>query len=940
MSWWEPLPETEFNSTHGAVYAEVGDVNYILGVSQGVRYGAVAEAEAGVYLFGPDTVATNNIFIAGPTTASGTVNVVTGYDQARDQAYIMIQSITQNYFRNNIKRFIPYEYWRKDAQLINEGGGEGNLENFVEVFALTLDEIKQAIDEFTELFDIDHCPPKYLRTIAEMLNYPLESVDTVAVQRAQLKSAIEWYKSKGARQGFIAILYAFGYHAEVIPLWTEHTEESTLPGVTSEVLSSEPNGILLAFSGQFIHPPHAGSIRITGRINGVPRLITDNGEGILVSDYASGLVDYDTGNWSLTFNPGPIADPLANAPTELVAKSYEFSQANEYEIFTETIPGVSKGNMPPNDYPLLVENGGTWFRSPHFGIRLKAIIGDKHAQIYWDSLTEGEVPITDELVAETPNSVLTEFTGTVSWFPLLAGTVEGSTDVLGAPVTITDDGIGGLSGSSLAATTVDHTPNGILASFGTDVSGTALYYPIEPGSVTIRAHLTDDSQATVVDDGLGILADVAKNVSGTITYATGEWHLDFGTLAPADDSYLEAIYTTPITGTIDYDEGDWTLTFGAPPTSTCDIIFDYTYDFLSLVNEIGYHRAFYQCVDILSKAGAGIQYHFDNDEFWYMFRRLEFLRPVFAVLDWIEHGLEMYEPGPIPTAPDCIMTVNPVRSEKGWYLGYCDLDDIQYTRLDQRLLGVDMLALPQQLPGSAATVNVALPDLDAIIYSVSAGGLVAVNGTLAHQWIYPGVEMTVTIGAAPYLVIDNGEGVLIGEDATVYGLIDYITGAWNLTFEGVNPDNPSDITVDYNYTTEVPPTDRSGVFPRGSTALPFPHLRDPQEGYCHPPEELFIDWYWLPEEPYTLPLTRNGMNLYPSAGPVPFIDHADFPSRGFTNALGQAGHANTFTRELGYALRPLSLLKVEVNPDPDAENWENQSTPWEVWTGPWENIGD
>jgi hypothetical protein len=189
-------------------------------------------------------------------------------------------------------------------------------------------------------------------------------------------------------------------------------------------------------------------------------------------------------------------------------------------------------------------------------------------------------------------------------------------------------------------------------------------------------------------------------------------------------------------------------------------------------------------------------------------------------------------------------------------------------------------------------------------------------------------------------VVDNGEGVLVGEDETVYGTIDYMTGDWELIFEGVNPDNPSVILVDYSYSTGIPPCDRSGAIPRGSTELPFPHVRDPQEGYCHPPEELDIDWYWLPEEQYQLPLTRDGMNLYPPAGPVPYIDHADFPSRGFTDASTDPGHANTLTREFGYATRPLSLLRVEANPPAEAENWENQGEPWENWTGPWENIGD
>lgn len=702
-----------------------------------------------VFIIEVETTERNFVYVVPPTPHSASLVVAPQYNSARDQASILIEKITQTYFQDNIKKFLPYEFWRKDAIAIEDGGGGGNLENYVEVFAITLDEIKQAIDEFTLIFDIDHCPPKYLRVIAEMINYPLESSDSTAVQRTQLKSAIEWYKSKGSRRAFISILYAFGYHADVIPLWTQHTDD------------------------------------------------------------------------------------------------------NPYQVFTETIPGVARGNDPPNDFPLLVENGGTWFRSPHYGIRLKAIVNDRHATIEWGSLTPEELPITEELVNYAPDSSLTSFSGSLKHVPMLSGTLTGSTYVLGAPL------------------------------------------------------------GDIVDDGAG-------NLSGT-----------------------------DITGTIDYDTGAWTLEFVTAPTFNADIIFNYTYDFSALVLEVGYHRAFYQMVDELAKEDVVLRYYLSDDDFWYMWRRIEFIRPAFAVLDWIEHGLEMYEWGPVPTEPDNVITVNPVRDEKGWYLGYCDLDDIQYNRLDARLLGPDFLTLDTPLGAGAPTVeHIVLPPgtPNEEIATVAEDDVVALNGTLDNQWLYPGVSIVVTIGGLDYTLGDNGEGVLVGEDETVYGLIDYIAGTWDLAFEGVNPDNPSSVYIDYYYTTEVPPCDRSGAFPRGSTALPFPHLRDPQEGYCHPPEDLFIDWTWLPEEPYTLPLTRDGMNLYPSAGPVPFIDHADFPSRGFTDAGGDAGHANTFTREFGYSTRPLSLLRVRAEaagvPEPDAENWENQNTDWDVWTGPWENIGD
>ena len=598
-----------------------------------------ATASNVIYITVNEAVATNFVYIIEPTTASRVIYVIPVSDIARDVGNITIQSITQTYFQENIKKFLPSEFWALDAESIEEGGGAGALGVMTQVFAVTLDEIKQAIDEFPQLFDIDHCPPKYLRVIAELLNFPLEDVDTVAEQRRQLKLAINLYKTKGARKAFTAILYAFGFYSSIIPLWTE-----------------------------------------------------------------------------------------------------------DYEVFYETIPGVAKGNDPPNNYKLLVENGGTWYRSPHFGIRLEGIIGDRHVWIDWGSVS-----------------------------------------------------------------------------------------------------------STLKDE----------------------------------------------------------------------------YD--ALAEQYTKHKAFYLMKDELIEAGATLQYHFDEDEFNYMWRRLEFLRPVFAVLDWLELQFFMQENYVVPDG-DFVMTANPYKSEKGWYLGYCDLDDIIYTRLDERLLGTDYLSITSPLTGASPGVTSVVNEE---VYVIS-GTETTLQGVLTHNWLYTGVTFTVTVGASDIDLEDNGEGVL-GEGRTdINGFIDYLTGEWVIYFWVGNPDDGSSVYADYNYTTEVPPTDRSGALPRGSTELPFPHLRDPQEGYCHPPEDLYIDWYYTEEDEYQLSLTRDGLGLYPKIGPTPKIDHSDFPSRGFTDGSSQPGHANTFTREKGYSTRPLSRLIVEANPDDESGNWENLNENWEDITEDWD----
>ena len=617
-----------------------------------VPIAAAATDHAAIYVIFHEAVGQNKVHVYVPSFAQQTISVVPSSAIARDSANVIVQTISQTYFQDNIINFLPSEWRKWDAIVREEGGGDGALNDFLQVFAISLDEIKQAIDDFTKVFDIEHCPPRYLKVIADLLNYPLEDGDSTAEQRRQLHTAIEWYKTKGSRKAFTSFLYAFGFYADVVPLWTEDYAEFT---------------------------------------EGIP------------------------------------------APTGLTS-------------FSDSIPGVAAGNDPPNDYPLLVENGGTWYRSPHFGVRLRMIIGDRHLTIEW---------------ADTPQEAKDRY------------------------------------------------------------------------------------------------------------YARAE--------------------------------------------------------------QIGAHWAFYEMVDELSTYGALLHYYFPQDSFEYLHRRIEFIRPVFAVLQWLETLVEMQEEYLIDDEA-FLPTANPTKEEPGWYAGYCDMDDITYTRLDERLLGSDMRTLPSPLVAGAPSVVDIVDEATASISSV----VFHVEGTLAHSWLYPDVTFEVTVGGSPVELTDNGEGILGSADGTIEGFLDYLTGDWQILFT-VSPDNPSNVLASYSYTTGIPPTDRSGVMPRGSTELPYPHLRDPQPGICHPIEELEVEIYYVTPDYYHLPLTRDGLNLYPTAGPVPFIDHADFPSRGFTD-VGGPGHANTFTRELGYSDRPLSLLKVEVNPPPAGVDWEDQSTDWELITTDWEEL--
>ncbi len=99
----------------------------------------IAEHSNWILVLEPTASAQNIVYVTPAAYALGSVTVVPVSEKARDSAYIMVQSISQDYFQNNIKKYLPYEYWRMDAKPLEEGGGEGSLASYMDVFAISLD---------------------------------------------------------------------------------------------------------------------------------------------------------------------------------------------------------------------------------------------------------------------------------------------------------------------------------------------------------------------------------------------------------------------------------------------------------------------------------------------------------------------------------------------------------------------------------------------------------------------------------------------------------------------------------------------------------------------------------------------------------------------------------------------------------------------------------
>lgn len=72
-----------------------------------------------------------------------------------------------------------------------------------------------------DFFDPDTCPEEYLDYLAATIAFRLESGDPVTLKRAQLRSAVRWYKEKGKINSFELLFRALGYDVEIFPLWMD-----------------------------------------------------------------------------------------------------------------------------------------------------------------------------------------------------------------------------------------------------------------------------------------------------------------------------------------------------------------------------------------------------------------------------------------------------------------------------------------------------------------------------------------------------------------------------------------------------------------------------------------------------------------------------------------------------------------------------------------------
>lgn len=273
------------------------------------------------------------------------------------------------WYSDNLLRFLPMEYEIRDAQY-------GDLADFLKIIAIPLDEFSDFIEEFTSIFDVDTCEAKYLPYLAKMLNYPLSDRDDEQSKRMQLKNAVEWYKRKGLHEGFRILFYSLGYVINLVELWTRDYENFerypgtwTPPVFHARIVGYNVNIVTITDANKYLRLSIDGSQEILVQLTtGLNRFLID------IAAEIDAALDPFGGDCYEDISGNLVIESRTYGETSIVRLIDIPNSAYQILGFT---PGIYYGidYEVPSDWPELYENGGAWYKSPHFGIEVYSIRG-------------------------------------------------------------------------------------------------------------------------------------------------------------------------------------------------------------------------------------------------------------------------------------------------------------------------------------------------------------------------------------------------------------------------------------------------------------------------------------------------------------------------------------------------------------------------------------
>ncbi len=107
-----------------------------------------------------------------------------------------------------VRALLPEVYTTSDAR--------GDLDIFLSVVALTLDELRTRIGGIPKLASPKDCPPDFLVYLAELVGAEYDPQAAPAPQRQRIREAIERYRRNGTTQGMDRELRGLGWDGEIV----------------------------------------------------------------------------------------------------------------------------------------------------------------------------------------------------------------------------------------------------------------------------------------------------------------------------------------------------------------------------------------------------------------------------------------------------------------------------------------------------------------------------------------------------------------------------------------------------------------------------------------------------------------------------------------------------------------------------------------------------
>ncbi len=111
------------------------------------------------------------------------------------------------YFEDKLIRLLPPLYKERDTS--------GDLQVFLRVPAVTLDELKELIDRLPGIFDIDRCDVRFIPLLADAVGYRFDPTRDPDTQRREIREIVERYRRKSTIPAIERGLINVGWQGEI-----------------------------------------------------------------------------------------------------------------------------------------------------------------------------------------------------------------------------------------------------------------------------------------------------------------------------------------------------------------------------------------------------------------------------------------------------------------------------------------------------------------------------------------------------------------------------------------------------------------------------------------------------------------------------------------------------------------------------------------------------